>query len=325
VRKFDFLSQRYVGYTISAVLFVLTIVLYFTPAYTLKYGVDFKGGTELHFKFNKPVSDDKIRQILKDECGMGSSVVQSTYTGDAENVESILLKGESREKIIKTEFLANESYKDKISGKEVKSIKEMREKFDAGLAKIDKDLKIEDTLRETSVGPAVGSELRTQAVLAVMMALMGILLYVTYSFEFKFAVPAIIALFHDVIIVLGVVMLVGIEFDMAQLAVLLTVVGYSINDTIIICDRIRENYKIMRKVSYYDMVNESLAQVFSRTIITVVTTLLPLISIFFFGGEVLGGFAVTMMAGMIVGCYSSLFVVAPIIVIWKTYEEKAVA
>jgi len=324
VKKFDFLSQRYVGYTISAALFVLTIVLYFTPAFSLKYGVDFKGGTELHFKFNKPVADDKIRQILKDDCGL-SGVVQSTYTGDMPGGETVLLRGESREKIIKTDFLANEAYKDKTTGLEVKSLKDMREKFEAGLAKLDKDLKIEDTLRETSVGPAVGSELRTQAIFAVMVALIGILLYITYTFEFKFAIPAILALFHDVIIVLGVIMLARIEFDMSQLAVLLTVVGYSINDTIIICDRIRENFKIMRKTSYYDMVNESLAQVFSRTVITVLTTLLPLISIFFFGGEVLSGFALTMMCGMIVGCYSSIFVVSPIIVIWKTYEEKAVA
>ena len=324
MKKFDFLSQRYVGYTISAALFVLTIVLYFTPAFSLKYGVDFKGGTELHFKFNKPVADDKIRQILKDDCGL-SGVVQSTYTGDMPGGETVLLRGESREKIIKTDFLANEAYKDKTTGLEVKSLKDMREKFEAGLAKLDKDLKIEDTLRETSVGPAVGSELRTQAIFAVMVALIGILLYITYTFEFKFAIPAILALFHDVIIVLGVIMLARIEFDMSQLAVLLTVVGYSINDTIIICDRIRENFKIMRKTSYYDMVNESLAQVFSRTVITVLTTLLPLISIFFFGGEVLSGFALTMMCGMIVGCYSSIFVVSPIIVIWKTYEEKAVA
>ncbi len=291
----------------------------------MKYGVDFKGGTELHFKFNKPVADDKIRQILKDDCGLSFSVVQSTYTGDASNVENVILKGESREKIIKTEFLANAAYKDKNTGQEVKALKEMRDKFDAALAKIDKDLKIEETLRETSVGPAVGAELRGQAAFAVLVALIGILLYVTYSFEFKFAIPAIISLFHDVTIVLGFIMLVGLEFDMSQLAVILTVVGYSINDTIIICDRIRENYKIMRKASYYDMVNESLAQVFSRTVITVLTTLLPLIAIFFFGGEVLSGFAMTMIFGMICGCYSSIFVVAPLIVMWKTYEEKAVA
>ncbi len=291
----------------------------------MKYGVDFKGGTELHYKFNKAVSDDKIRQILKDDCGLSFSVVQSTYTGDAGNAEAVVLKGESREKIIKTEFLANESYKDKTTGQEVKSLKDMREKFDAALAKLDKDLKIEEVLRESSVGPAVGAELRTQAAFAVFIALLGILLYVTFSFEFKFAIPALISLFHDVMIVLGFIMLVGLEFDMSQLAVILTVVGYSINDTIIICDRIRENYKIMRKVSYYDMVNESLAQVFSRTVITVLTTLLPLIAIFFFGGEVLSGFAMTMIFGMVCGCYSSIFVVSPLIVLWKTYEEKAVA
>lgn len=325
MKKFDFLSQRYVGYTFSVVSLIITLILFLTPAYTMKYGVDFKGGTELHFKFNKPVADDKIRQILKEDCGLGFSVVQSTYTGDASNVENVILKGESREKIIKTEFLANAAYKDKTTGQEVKALKEMRDKFDAALAKIDKDLKIEETLRETSVGPAVGSELRGQAAFAVLVALVGILLYVTYSFEFKFAIPAIVSLFHDVMIVLGFIMLVGLEFDMSQLAVILTVIGYSINDTIIICDRIRENYKIMRKASYYDMVNESLAQVFSRTVITVLTTLLPLIAIFFFGGEVLSGFAMTMIFGMVCGCYSSIFVVAPLIVMWKTYEEKAVA
>ncbi|HOD39331.1 MAG TPA: protein translocase subunit SecF [Candidatus Wallbacteria bacterium] len=325
MKKFDFLSQRYVGYTFSIVSLIITVILFFTPAYTMKYGVDFKGGTELHYKFNKAVSDDKIRQILKDDCGLAFSVVQSTYTGDAGNAEAVVLKGESREKIIKTEFLANESYKDKTTGKEVKSLKDMREKFDAALVKLDKDLKIEEILRESSVGPAVGAELRTQAAFAVFVALLGILLYVTFSFEFKFAIPALISLFHDVMIVLGFIMLVGLEFDMSQLAVILTVVGYSINDTIIICDRIRENYKIMKKASYYDMVNESLAQVFSRTVITVLTTLLPLIAIFFFGGEVLSGFAMTMIFGMICGCYSSIFVVSPLIVLWKTYEEKAVA
>jgi len=324
VRKFDFLSQRYVGYGFSIISLIITFVLYFTPAFTLKYGVDFKGGTELHYKFNKPVSDDTIRKILKDDCGLSFSVVQSTYTGTGD-FNTAVLKGESKEKIIKTEFLANEAFKDKATGKEYLALKDIRQKLDAALAKIDKDLKIEDTLRESSVGPSVGAELRNQAAFAVLVALFGILLYVTFTFEFKFAVPAIISLFHDVLITVGFTMLIGIEMDMSQLAVLLTIVGYSINDTIIICDRIRENHKIMRKSSYYDVVNESLAQVFSRTVITVLTTLLPLIAIYFFGGEVLSAFAITMIFGMVCGCYSSIFVVSPLIVLWKTYEEKVVA
>jgi len=324
VRKFDFLSQRYVGYGFSIISLIITFVLYFTPAFTLKCGVDFKGGTELHYKFNKPVSDDTIRKILKDDCGLSFSVVQSTYTGTGD-FNTAVLKGESKEKIIKTEFLANEAFKDKATGKEYLALKDIRQKLDAALAKIDKDLKIEDTLRESSVGPSVGAELRNQAAFAVLVALFGILLYVTFTFEFKFAVPAIISLFHDVLITVGFTMLIGIEMDMSQLAVLLTIVGYSINDTIIICDRIRENHKIMRKSSYYDVVNESLAQVFSRTVITVLTTLLPLIAIYFFGGEVLSAFAITMIFGMVCGCYSSIFVVSPLIVLWKTYEEKVVA
>jgi len=325
LKKIDFLSQRYVGYGFSIISLILTVVLYLTPAYTLNFGVDFKGGTELHLKFSKFVADDVVRDILKDECGLKSTTVQSTFTGglDKAGVQGATRENSS-EKIIKTEFLSGNAYKDAVTGVEVKSLKEVKEKLAAGLAKKDKDITIVDTLRETSVGPAVGAELRNQALFAVFISLFGILAYVTYQFEFKFAVPSIIALFHDVIITTGFIMLTGKEFDMQQLAVLLTVVGYSINDTIIICDRIRENYKIMRKSKYYDMVNESLAQVFSRTIITVLTTLLPLLAIYFFGGE-LSAFASSMIFGMVCGCYSSIFIVSPIIVAWKEYEEKAVA
>ena len=325
MKKFDFLSQRYFAYTFSIVTFVATIILFFVPQYTLKFGVDFKGGTELHLKFSKPVNDDVIRDILKKECGMDYVVVQSTFTGSAESVSSTSTRGVSNEKIIKTEFLAEVPSKDPETGKNFKILKEVKEQLQAALKKHDKDLTVTDTLRETSVGPAVGAELRSQAVIAVMISLIGILLYVTIQFEFKFAVPSIISLFHDVIIVVGFMMVTGKEFDMSQLAVLLTVVGYSINDTIIICDRIRENFKIMKKVRYYDMVNESLAQVFSRTVITVVTTELSLVAIYLFGGEVLSPFAASMMFGMIMGCYSSIYVVSPLIVAWKEYEERVVA
>jgi len=324
LKKIDFLSQRYVGYGFSIISLILTVVLYLTPAYTLKYGVDFKGGTELHLKFSKFVDDEVIRTILKDECGLKSTTVQSTFTGGLEGVTAGKVREQSPEKIIKTEFLSSTAYKDAATGVEVKSLKEVKEKLAAALAKKDKDLTIVDTLRESSVGPAVGAELRNQAIFAVFISLFGILAYVTFQFEFKFAVPSIISLFHDAIIVTGFIMLTGREFDMSQLAVILTVIGYSINDTIIICDRIRENYKIMRKVKYYDMVNESLAQVFSRTVITVLTTLLPLTAIFFFGGE-LSAFASSMIFGMVCGCYSSIFVVSPLIVAWKEYEEKVVA
>lgn len=325
MKKFDFLSQRYFAYTFSIVTFVATVILLFIPQYSIKLGVDFKGGTELHLKFKKPVSDDAVREILKKDCGLNYVVVQSTFTGDVSKASDVTLKGLSNEKIIKTEFLAETPSKDPATGENYKIMKEVKEKLQAALQKTDKDQAIADTLRETSVGPTVGSELRKQAVIAVLISLIGILIYVTVQFEFKFAVPAILSLFHDVVITVGFMMLVGYEFDMSQLAVLLTVVGYSINDTIIICDRIRENFKIMKKVKYYDMVNESLAQVFSRTVITVLTTELSLVAIYLFGGEVLSAFAASMMFGMIMGCYSSIYVVSPLIVAWKEYEERVVA
>jgi len=323
VKKLDFLSHRYFAYSISILSLIATIVLYFIPATTLQYGVDFRGGTELHLKFSKHVNDEVIRKVLKEECGLKKNFqVQSTFSGGIENVNA--KRDESNEKIIKMEFLGTTAYKDTATGEEVLALKEVKEKLGAGLAKADKDLKIVDTLRETSVGPSVGKELTNQALFALFVSLFGILAYVTVQFEFKFAVPSIIALFHDVIITVGFIMITGKEFDMSQLAVLLTIVGYSINDTVIICDRIRENAKIMRKVKYYDMVNESLAQVFSRTIITVLTVELSLVAIYFFGGE-LSAFASSLMFGTICGVYSSIYVVSPMIVTWKEYEEKVVA
>ncbi|MEZ7890596.1 MAG: protein translocase subunit SecF [Candidatus Wallbacteria bacterium] len=326
MKKIDFLSYRYIAYALSIISFIATIILVFTPG--IQYGVDFKGGTELLLRFSKPVDDETIRKVLKDDCKLNYIIVQSVFSNanaETNAVKANLTTGQSTDKLIKTDFLAEKPMIDPETKKEVKTVKEVKEKITAALQAKDKELTIKETLSEVSVGPSIGQELRNQAAIAVMIALIGILAYVTYQFEFKFALSSIIALFHDVIITIGFIILTGKEMDMIQLTVLLTVVGYSINDTIIICDRVRENYRIMKKVKYYDLVNESLAQVFSRTVITVLTTELPLIAMYIYGGEVLSAFASSMIFGTVIGCFSSIYVVSPMIVAWKEYEEKVVA
>lgn len=326
MKKIDFLGYRYIAYALSIISFIATIILVFTPG--IQYGVDFKGGTELLLRFSKPVDDETIRKVLKDDCKLNYIIVQSVFSNanaETNAVKANLTTGQSTDKLIKTDFLAEKPMIDPETKKEVKTLKEVKEKITAALQAKDKELTIKETLSEVSVGPSIGQELRNQAAIAVMIALIGILAYVTYQFEFKFALPSIFALFHDVIITIGFIILTGKEMDMIQLTVLLTVVGYSINDTIIICDRVRENYRIMKKVKYYDLVNESLAQVFSRTVITVLTTELPLIAMYIYGGEVLSAFASSMIFGTVIGCFSSIYVVSPMIVAWKEYEEKVVA
>jgi len=326
VKKIDFLGYRYIAYALSIISFIATIILVFTPG--IQYGVDFKGGTELLLRFSKPVDDETIRKVLKDDCKLNYIIVQSVFSNanaETNAVKANLTTGQSTDKLIKTDFLAEKPMIDPETKKEVKTLKEVKDKITAALQAKDKELTIKETLSEVSVGPSIGQELRNQAAIAVMIALIGILAYVTYQFEFKFALPSILALFHDVIITIGFIILTGKEMDMIQLTVLLTVVGYSINDTIIICDRVRENYRIMKKMKYYDLVNESLAQVFSRTVITVLTTELPLIAMYIYGGEVLSAFASSMIFGTVIGCFSSIYVVSPMIVAWKEYEEKVVA
>ena len=326
MKKIDFLGYRYIAYALSIISFIATIILVFTPG--IQYGVDFKGGTELLLRFSKPVDDETIRKVLKDDCKLNYIIVQSVFSNanaETNAVKANLTTGQSTDKLIKTDFLAEKPMIDPETKKEVKTLKEVKDKITAALQAKDKELTIKETLSEVSVGPSIGQELRNQAAIAVMIALIGILAYVTYQFEFKFALPSILALFHDVIITIGFIILTGKEMDMIQLTVLLTVVGYSINDTIIICDRVRENYRIMKKMKYYDLVNESLAQVFSRTVITVLTTELPLIAMYIYGGEVLSAFASSMIFGTVIGCFSSIYVVSPMIVAWKEYEEKVVA
>lgn len=169
-----------------------------------------------------------------------------------------------------------------------------------------------------SVGPQVGQDLRRQTMQAIIWALLGMLAYISYRFEFKFGVAAVVALVHDVTVTLGAFSLTGREFNLPVIAAFLTIVGYSLNDTVVVFDRLRENNMVLRKLSFRDRVNKSLNQTLSRTLLTSVTTLVVVLSLFLYGGPVINDFAFALLVGVLIGTYSSLFVASPVVYLWQS-------
>ena len=174
-----------------------------------------------------------------------------------------------------------------------------------------------------NVGPQIGSELRNRGFLAVVFSLVGMLAYIWYRFELRFGLGALVALVHDVTIALGLYTLFGYEFDVTSIAAFLTVVGYSVNDSVVIFDRVRENLRRSRRQSLVDVINQSLNQTLSRTLLTSGTTLLAVTTLFIFGGDVLRGFSFVLMIGVVVGTYSSIFVASPTVLLWERLTKKA--
>ena len=278
--QIDFIGKRKITYFISLCLIIVGITSLSLRG-RRNLGIDFSGGTLAEFRFEKPVSVDQIRQVLK-EADLGDSTIQ-----EYKDKRDILIRtrADASDKIInkfKTDFSQN--------------------KF--------------DILRVEKVGPAVGKDLTTKAIRALFFALIGICIYVSLRFEFRFAIAAIVALLHDVIISAGVLSLSGREFSVPVIAALLTVVGYSINDTIVVFDRIREDTRLMRKANYQEIINLSINQTLSRTLLTSLTTLLVVLALFFLGGAVINDFAFVLLVGIIVGTYSSIFVASPLLVDW---------
>lgn len=313
--------QKLMG-MLSIVLIIISAGLYVTRG--PKLGVDFAGGTILHLEFSAPVTDNVLRDIFSQDLKIKDVVIQTAEQVSAvtDSDRTAASKGASREKLIRTVFLTDKPGKGDISFQEVK------DGVNNGLAsRAVNDPKgtpivIAQTISEESVGATISKELKYQALVAVFISMVLILGYITFQFEFAFGVPAVMALMHDVLLTFGFIIVTGQEMNMILLAVMLTIVGYSINDTIVISDRIRENMKILRKVPFRDLVNTSLNQTIKRTIITTGTTLLPLITMALFGGPVLRQFAVPMIFGCLVGTYSSIYVVSSLVVIWKEARQE---
>lgn len=280
--KFDFLGKKKYFITFSLVMITLSIVSFVTRG--LRYGVDFAGGTVIQLKFEKVVHPEAIRSALRPILP-GSPVVQSF--------------GSQSEYIIQTE-------------QSTEDLEGLSKKVRDGLAISLGDPKIE-VRRVEMVGPKVGKDLRKKGALAVLVSMVGILLYCWFRFEFSFSAGGVLALFHDIVVTLGAISLLGLEFDLTGLAAILTIAGYSINDTIVIFDRVRENMrKTGGKGDLEAIMNKSVNETLSRSVLTVGTVLLIAVALFFLGGPVIHNFAFTMLVGVGYGCYSSIYIASPI-------------
>ena len=251
----------------------------------LTFGIDFTGGTLVEVGYEQAVEPETVRSALADN-GFDDAQVQQFGTP-----QDILIRLAPREDMKSAEL------SDRV-------FKILSDSTDQNV----------DLRRVEFVGPQVGDELAEDGALAVLVALMAILLYVALRFEWRFAVGSVVALVHDVLFTLGLFALLQLEFDLTVLAAVLAVIGYSLNDTIVVFDRIRENFRKMRKGSPEQIINTSLNQTLSRTLVTSLTTLLVLISLFIFGGEIIHNFALALIVGVVVGTYSSIYVASSAII-----------
>jgi preprotein translocase subunit SecF len=278
--EIDFLGKRRVAYVFSLLLILISLGSLATRG--LNFGIDFTGGTLIEVAYEKAVELAQVRERLGEA---GFPDAQAQHFGAARDV---LIRVAPRE------------------GEESAHISErILEALRGG------DVQV-DMRRVEFVGPQVGGELTEQGGLAMLYALIGILIYVALRFEWRFALGSVAALVHDVTITLGVFAVIQMEFDLTVLAALLAVIGYSLNDTIVVFDRIRETFRKMRKGTSESIMNLSINQTLSRTLMTSFTTLLVLLALFFLGGEVIHGFATALLVGILVGTYSSIFVASPV-------------
>lgn len=272
----DFMGMRYVALVVSSILVIASITSLATRS--LNFGIDFTGGTLVEVGYPQAVDLANVRNAL---AAARYDQVQVQHFGASSEV---LIRIPPR------------------AGKESAQISE------DVLAALKKQDAAADMRRVEFVGPQVGEELTEQGGLAMIYALIGILIYIVVRFQWRFAPGAVIALVHDVIITMGVFSLFQLNFDLTVLAALLAVIGYSLNDTIVVFDRIRENFRKVRKSTPIDIMNLSINQTISRTLMTSVTTLMVLVSLFVFGGEVIHAFSLALIVGVVIGTYSSIFV-----------------
>ncbi len=288
--NFDLIGKRKVARIFSAALIVVGVASLIIQG--PKLGIDFTGGTSLRLQFKEGISIGEVRSAI---AGLGYGNAEIKNFGSSED---ILIRVQEKE----------------TSGSGI------TDAIKAELSRIFPDNPYVERSKD-GISPKIGAELRTATVSAVLIALAGMLIYITWRFEFKFAVGAIAALFHDVIITLGVFSVLQLEIDLPIIAAFLTIVGYSLNDTIVVFDRIRENLKVLRRETYESIVNTSVNQSLTRTIITSLTTLVVVLVLYFFGGSVIHNFAFALIVGVLIGTYSSIFVASPIVVEWELSSQ----
>ena len=283
-KKYNFLKFKKSFLAMSTILFAISLGAFFTKG--LNLGVDFKGGTVIEMKLAQPYNSEDIRKSLL-KINLGDVVVKEF--------------GSSRE------FLATIEKK----GQDNDFVSSIKKHLESDLAREF------DFRRVEVVGSKISKELTKSGLYSVVLALFLMLIYIWIRFEWQFSLGSILALIHDVVITIGAFSLVGFEFNLSIVAAILTIVGYSMNDTVVIYDRIREFLKIDDRQDIQELINDAVNSTLPRTLKTSVTTLLALVSIYAFGGEILKGFSFALIWGVLIGTYSSIFVAAPILVFFK--------
>lgn len=285
----DFMGIKKYAFAFSGVLVLFGLVgvaqIYRGNA---NLGIDLAGGTSIQLKFQKPVSLDRIRQLLAG-AGHGEANLQEV---PGENILIIKVRAKGGEEKMVSEQVVNL----------------LRQAFPDNPATVES---------VSEIGPAIGKKLRSDAILAMAVSALAIIVYLAWRFEFKFGVAAAIATFHDVAALVGIFFLLGREMDLLFITALLTIAGYSLTDTVVVFDRIRENIRLRKKTTFSETINLSVNEVLSRTVVTSLTVFLTCLSLLFFGGAVLKEFALALTIGVIVGTYSSIFVASPIVAIWR--------
>ena len=378
----DWMGKAKYFYGLSAILLIAGLISWLHEG-SLRYGIDFKGGTNVDVRFAQPPNIDQIRDALKTQ-GLGGSEIQAISTGmTASNSNEVLIfveqkgRGDEASDASKAQVLTalNAMYGSKDPGKPdfnangttpsslaefltakdplslstnagdrydqlARRLLAFRDGPKNGVLTDFDDLSgvegaspaVISALKTNyalgsfalrgveSVGPKVGAELRKQAILVTLYALAGMLVYIAFRFEWVFGAAAVLAVFHDVLITLGFFSILHFEISLTVIAALLTLVGYSMNDTIVIFDRIRENNRLLRKESFADVVNKSINQTLSRTILTSGLTFLTVLVLFLMGGQVLRAFSFALVVGIVVGTYSSFGIAAPLVVAWHRWR-----
>ena len=292
--KFDIAGRAKIWFVISLLVIVPGLISMATRGFN--FGIDFTGGTIIDLKFEQPVTLAEVRDSLR-PYGLDGSTIQ--LSGESSDVES------SKDVMIRTVDLEEVQRKDVM-----KSIRENVGNY--------------EVMREEKVGATIGGELILNAVMALVISWLLIILYIAYRFEFRFGIAAVIALFHDILIVLTFFSITQRQIDSSFVAALLTIVGYSINDTIVIFDRIRENLKLhfKRAGELNEIVNRSIFQTLTRSLYTVFTCLFTTFALYFFGGETTKDFAFALIVGFFSGCYSSIFIAGPLWLTFRNMSEK---
>lgn len=285
----DFLKLRKFAMALSLLLIIGSITSFFTKG--LNYGLDFTGGTLIEVGYEQDADIPKIHDQL-----------------DAIQIKGAVVQNFGSAKVVQIRMPQQDHIENAIVGDEV--LQALRAD---GSEVIKRD--------QSFVGPVIGEELKEKGGLAMLVALICIMIYVALRFEWKFSVGSVVALAHDVIIIVGFFSVTAVEFDLTVLAALLAVIGYSLNDTIVVFDRIRENFLRMRKGTSDEIVNTSLNQTLSRTLMTSITTLLVLLALFFYGGQTIHSFAEALIVGVFIGTYSSIYVASPVALLLGVKKE----